>query len=320
MAKANSKLFWKKLFYASSFFPFERLLLWIFQGEIMQRFFLWQTVWLSAFFCACNSAKNVSPEVANHKVASVEFIDVGQGLSALFQIKEDDFAAVYDTGNDSVGFWDSLQSRGIRHLDFAVISHWHRDHVGGLLEWNGNIPIDTIFYSPDSGGIWLRDSVLNLSKRFRAQAIKVQRGKSLPCGDWNCKVLWPSEFAKFTGNNASVVLQISDGTFRVLLTGDLESDAEESLLDLSHDLRAEILQVGHHGSGNSSSLHFLEQIAPKIAVISVGRENSYGHPTPTTLNKLTLVTGDSSRILRTDRHSNILFEWKFRKGLWQGNF
>ncbi len=286
----------------------------------MQKFFLWQTIWVSAFLCACNSAKNISSEIAVHKVASVEFINVGQGLSALFQIKEDGIAAIYDTGNDSIGFWDSLQSRNIRRLDFAIISHWHRDHAGGLLEWDGKIPIDTIFYSPDSEGIWLRDSILNLSKRFGAKAVKVLRGKSLPCGDWNCKILWPSEFAKFSGNNASVVLQISDGTFHTLLTGDLESEAEECLLDLSHNLRAEVLQVGHHGSKNSSSLRFLERVSPKLAVISVGDKNSYGHPAQETLKKLNLVTGDSSLILRTDRLSNILFEWKFGKGLWQRIF
>lgn len=271
---------------------------------------------LAAFLSlGCEYPGESSFENADVGTASVEFLDVGQALSVLF--RADGLSALYDAGGDSSGFWDSLGSRNVRHLDFALVSHWHRDHVGGLLEWDGSVGIDTLFYGADTGGFWLKDSVLKLAKKFRTEAVEVERGRRLPCGLWNCTVLWPSEYGPFGGNGASVVLQISDGDFRTLLTGDLEAAGERALMALSGDLSAELLQVGHHGSGTSSSLAFLERVAPKIAVVSVGKGNSYGHPSAETLAKLALFVGDSSSILRTDREGTVRMEWKFRKGIWR---
>lgn len=272
---------------------------------------------LAAFFAfGCGTPGTASIENADVGAASVEFLDVGQALSVLF--RAEGVSALYDAGEDSSGFWDSLGRRNVRHLDFAVVSHWHRDHAGGFLEWDGSVGIDTLFYGTDTGGVWLKDSVLKLAKKFRTEAVEVERGRRLPCGLWDCNVLWPSEYGSFEGNGASVVLQISDGNLRTLLTGDLEACGERSLMELSGNLSAELLQVGHHGSLTSSSLAFLERVAPKIAVVSVGKGNSYGHPSAGTLSKLSLFVGDTSNILRTDREGAVRMEWKFRKGIWRG--
>ncbi len=267
---------------------------------------------------AIGCSASLSTENADFGMARMHFLDVGQGLSVL--LESSGAFALYDSGNDSTGFWDTLKVRGVRRLKWALISHWHRDHAGGLLEWDGSVSIDTLFYGADTGGFWLKDSILKLAARNGTVARKVLRGTEIGCGAWSCRILWAPEFQKLGGNSSSAALQISDGKFKTLFTGDLEKDGESGLLEISSDLRANLLQVGHHGSKTSSSLPFLEQVAPEYAIVSVGRQNRYGHPAKSTLQKLSFVLGDSSRIFRTDKDGSITVEWKFGTGLWIRNY
>ena len=84
----------------------------------------------------CSQA-DISTEVADFGTAKLEFLDVGQGLSVLIQSSSKERAFLYDAGNDSTGFWDSLHVRNIKHLDWALVSHWHRDHAGGFFSQKG---------------------------------------------------------------------------------------------------------------------------------------------------------------------------------------
>ncbi len=263
---------------------------------------------------------SLSDENADFGMARMHFLDVGQGLSILLEDSPQKAFALYDSGNDSAGFWDTLRMRGVRHLDWALVSHWHRDHAGGFLEWNGSVSIDTLFYGADTGGLWLRDSVLALAARYGTVARKVSRGTKIDCGAWSCRILWTPEFQTLGGNSSSAVLQISDGKSKALFTGDLERDGEAGLLEMSSDLQADLLQVGHHGSKGSSSLPFLERVAPRYAIVSVGKRNRYGHPAESTIRKLSFVLGDSSRIFRTDKDGSVTVEWKLGRGLWIRNY
>lgn len=274
----------------------------------------------ASLLLAIGCSANLSTERADFGTARMHFLDVGQGLSVLLEDSHQGSFALYDSGNDSTGFWDTLKVRGIRHLEWALISHWHRDHAGGFLEWDGSISIDTLFYGADTGGFWLRDSILKLAARHGTVVKEVLRGTEIGCGAWSCRILWPPEFQTLGGNGSSAVLRISDGKFKALFTGDLEKDGETGLSEMSNDLRADILQVGHHGSKTSSSLPFLEQVAPEYAIVSVGKQNRYGHPAKSTLQKLSFVLGDSSRIFRTDKDGSITVEWKLGTGLWIRNY
>lgn len=285
----------------------------------MKSLVLWVLTGTSLLF-AIGCSASLSIENADSGMARLHFLDVGQGLSVLFEFPSAEKFAIYDSGNDSTGFWETLKVRGVRHLDWALISHWHRDHAGGFLEWDGSVSIDTLFYGADTGGFWLRDSVLKLAARNGTVAKKVLRGAAIPCETWSCRILWTPEFQTIGGNNASAILQVSDGKFKALFTGDLEKGGESGLLEMTGDLRANLLQVGHHGSKTSSSLPFLEQVAPEYAVVSVGKKNRYGHPARSTLRKLSFVLGDSSRIFRTDQKGSITVEWKLGTGLWIRNF
>jgi len=249
----------------------------------------------------------------------VHVFNVGQGLAILFE--HEGHFALFDAGPDSIGLADTLYARGVKKLDWVLVSHWHRDHAGGLLDLSlGKNPrpaIGAILYGSDTAGVWLRDSVLFLAKKWGASMRMVERSETWDFGkNWHFRILWPPSYGRWGENNASTVLQVDDGVLSALFTADLEKEGEEKLLSLSPTLHADFLQVGHHGSSQSSTLPFLAQLAPTSAVISVGKNNAYGHPTHSTLQKLALILGDSTRISRTDTQGSLFWEWAFQIGIW----
>lgn len=269
----------------------------------------------------------VSGELQSESSARVTFLDVGQGLAVLMEY-EGRFA-LYDAGPDSVGVMDSLKARGVDTLQWAVVTHYHRDHAGGLLELEAaggtsktRPVVKRLYVGLDTTGGFIRDSLLRLAQRFGIPVDTIFRGRDLQLagrigsdGNLRLKAVWPPEFLPLGGNESSVVLvgrlessdrQTTEGTF--LLTGDLDSVSERRLLELSPSLEADLLQVPHHGSAGSSSLGFLTMVSPRYAAISVGKENGYGHPTSSVLRKLNAVIGDSSAVYRTDMNGSIDFQ------------
>ena len=104
-------------------------------------------------------------------------------------------------------------------------------------------------------------------------------------------------------NNTSLVLRLVDGENSFLFTGDAELEEEHDILDAGYDLSADVLKVGHHGARRSSSYSFLREVMPKYAVISVGKDNSYGHPTDDALSRLRDV---GAEVYRTDLQGHIV--------------
>ena len=265
----------------------------------------------------------VSDEGEEEVPLRVTVLDVGQGLAVLLEY--DGRYGLYDSGPDSAGVGDSLRARGVEELEWVVLSHNHRDHVGGFVDGSlsetSPIRIKRLFVGPDTaGGIW-RDSVLYVAHKrgipvdtlVRGDVVQLgSAGGSLLAETPDIRVLWPPDYETVDGNHGSLVLNVSWGAGSALLTGDLDSLGERELLELSPTLSADLLQVGHHGSAGSSGLAFLAQVAPEYAVASVGDGNPYGHPAPGVLQKLRYVLGDSLRFFRTDRDGSACFE------LWQG--
>ena len=255
----------------------------------------------------------------------VTFLDVGQGLAVL--LEQEGRFAMYDLGPDSAGVWDSLRGRGVDTLEWAVLSHNHRDHGGSFLE-DPKVHIRQLYVGPDTAGGFVRDSVLRVAARLKIPVDTLYRGDELSLGSLTLRVLWPASFLRVGDNGASLVLRgiaggalPEEGSFRsstdgtsFLLMGDLDSAGESALLELSPDVKSELLQVGHHGSSGSSSLRFLSRVAPRQAVISVGAHNGYGHPAENVLHKLQYVIDvptDSSRnsaIARTDLEGTVSYQ------------
>ena len=129
------------------------------------------------------------------------------------------------------------------------------------------------------------------------------RGKRLTFGRWRLTALHPAADDDGPVNERSLVLLAEANGRRALLTGDIESGAERELADCcARDLRADLLKVAHHGSRTSSTEDFLDAVAPRLALISVGVDNVYHHPSPEIVARL----GGASRVLRTDRAGEIV--------------
>jgi competence protein ComEC len=210
-----------------------------------------------------------------------------------------------DPGEDAVSPY--LWSRGFQRLDIVALTHAHHDHIGGLTAILENFRV---------GRLWIGREVSSLSQAAlealaRSRHIPIEHERRGQTTDWDSvhlKVLWPDivpeETAAPPKNNDSLVLRLTYGKRIFLLAGDAEKQAEREIAAESPGdaLRADVLKVGHHGSKNSTMEEFLGRIKPKVALISAGEENPYGHPSREVLERLERA---GVRVLRTDRDGAI---------------
>lgn len=275
------------------------------------------------FLSGCMYVSGTSESEPSMKLSA---IDVGQGLAVL--LEWDGRYAMYDFGPDSMGVVDSLVHRGVDTLEWVLLSHYHRDHIGGFLELLGRgVFVRRLYVGTDESCNYFCDSVYRVASRLKIPVDTVRRGESVRFAENalvgatgaasgasvgiegpQFDVLWPTKYVHVEGNGASVVLLVRYGAARALLTGDLDSLGEKRLLEMNPTLSAELLQVAHHGSAGSNTLQFLSQVSPKYAFVSVGAGNSYGHPVKSVVRKLNLVLGDSTKLYRTDLQGSIRFE------------
>jgi len=270
---------------------------------------------------ACSSGSYEKPERLR-----IEMLDVGQGSA--FLINGKNCNSLYDTGTPKSGIDTMLQNRGVSTLCSVVLSHWHNDHVGGIpmlaeMARKGKLHINRVFFTRDNllsgSAARFRDSCLMLLNGAGIAYSEISRGDTLADFlPWTARVLFPlAGDNSLTENASSVAIRISDSQNSFLFMGDLEAEQEKSILEQEPLLTATALQVGHHGSGTSSSWFFLAQIQPKMAFISAGRGNSYGHPHPETLAKLYLILQDSTQLFRTDKEGSVTVEWLYKTGMWR---
>ena len=211
-----------------------------------------------------------------------------------------------DTGEDVVSPY--LWSRGIRRVDIIVATHAHQDHSGGLAALLENFhPREMWVGTNPSAELLRRAAELRIPVRSPNAS-----APPLDYGGARLEILSPpADFAPATaGNNDSLAFRITYGMQSFLLTGDLEAPMERILLADGRLLHADVLKVGHHGSKTSTSPDFLEAVAPSVAIISAGFENSFGHPHPSVLARL---VERHSAVLRTDRDGLITVRSDGRK-------
>ncbi|WP_053058016.1 ComEC/Rec2 family competence protein [Rubrobacter aplysinae] len=237
----------------------------------------------------------------------LSFIDVGQGGSTLVQSGGESF--LIDAGRPEEGpeVVDFLRSRGVEELDGLVVTHPDADHIGGVPEVLGAMPVQEVYVSDRSPGGSLEAAFLEAVEEEEAELTEVGAGDELVWGASEITVLSPPEGGFSEDNDNSVATLIEHGpdpeTGRVLLTGDAEARAEEYMSQGPETGPLAVLKVGHHGSSTSTTPLFLSRFRPQVAVISVGEDNGYGHPTPQTLRRLRTV---GSEVFRTDEQGDVI--------------
>ena len=247
------------------------------------------------------------PDTPAEDALSITFVDVGQGDSILIQSSLSGKTLLIDGGEkDSYTnkLLPVLKSKGIHSLDYALVTHYHSDHTGGISELLEDNMIKTLMlpdYKHKS-----RDSLYAKAEKSNADVLWVCEGTAFPEIDpaLSIRVLHPQKggFSEDENDN-SVVLFLEYNGSSFLLTGDLEATGEKVLVD-NYDLEADVLKVGHHGSFTSTSQKFLNAVDPTYAVIQVGENNSYGHPHHETLEAL---ENDDVLVYRTDTDGSITF-------------
>ena len=215
----------------------------------------------------------------------IHFIDVGQGDCSL--ILCDGKAMLIDGGesSESSKVYAYLKAHGIDYLDYMVATHAHSDHIGGLSGALNYASIGTAYCSVTE---YDSKTFSSMVKYLNNQGCKITvpvAGDTFSLGSATVQILGP-QIAYDDPNDMSIVLKITYGETSFLFTGDAERTAEADILDAGYDLSSTVLKVGHHGSDTSTSYPFLREIMPEYAVIQVGKDNSYGHPTEDTLSRL----------------------------------
>jgi competence protein ComEC len=205
-----------------------------------------------------------------------------------------------DPGEEAVSPY--LWSRGFQKLDVVALTHAHQDHIGGLTAILDNFRVGTLWIGREVSSPALAN-LEEIARRKEIPIVRETRGAPFPWDDIEMQVLWPenaSSLDRAPQNNDSLVMRAKFGSLGVLLPGDLEKQAEKSMLaeNPSASLHADVLKVGHHGSKNSTTAEFLAAVHPVLAVISAGENNAYGHPHPELLARLDAA---GVRVLRTDR-------------------
>lgn len=227
------------------------------------------------------------------KELTITYLDVGQGDSSVIELP-DGKTIVIDTGRSGRETASFLKYEGREAIDALIFSHIHSDHTGGLDYILKRLEVKELW---DNGRlIYPENFIANIKHRtFNRGDVIVGKGYSI-------YVFHPyPEFYTMYGsdhveaNNDSLVLKIKGSNNSFLFTGDVEEEAEEDLIHLDMWLKSDVIKIPHQGSKTSAYKPFFELVSPRIAVISVGHDNAFGHPHKEILDAL-----QGSRILRTD--------------------
>lgn len=227
----------------------------------------------------------------------VDFLDVGQGDAAFVTFpngktmlidaggrpdyrKSDDDEEEFEPDVPRIGeavVSEFLWEKGISHIDMIVATHADADHVQGLSDIVRNFNVGIAYFGRIDGDPQLKP-LLEEIERSGVPKTTIRAGDVLNIGNVQVNVLNPSGGSVKSANNDSLVLRAIFGTKSMMFTGDIEKEAEASLVDSVLELKSDVVKVPHHGSRSSSTDLFVDTVHPKIAIISIGRRSLFGHP------------------------------------------
>lgn len=235
----------------------------------------------------------------------ITMLDVGQGLSVIAE--DNGHYMIYDGGNRKHSSYvvSYLKKHDITNIDYLIASHYDEDHIAGLVGILNTTTVENAIipnYQTDSD---IYNSFMK-SVNNANSVVYATTGSNYRLGDSFIKVLYGCDGSETLENNMSTVIEIKKDDFSCILTGDAEYSEENALIESGNTLACTVYVVGHHGSSSSSSEAFVKAMNPAVAFISVGADNSYGHPTEKTLKTL---LADNVSIYRTDLQGNISLDY-----------
>lgn len=246
--------------------------------------------------------EEASVSTFNSDSLKVNYIDVGQGDSIFIQLPNKENMLI-DAGEayESENVINYLNNLGIKKIDYVVGTHPHTDHIGGLERVINTFDIGFI-YMPKA--VSTSKTYFDLLTTISNKGLKVKTAKSgvviLSEDNLKLEFIAPNSDNYSDLNNYSAVLKLTylDNTF--LFMGDAETLSED---EITADVNADVIKVGHHGSDSSSGIEFVKKVSPEYAIIMVGEGNSYNHPYQTIIDRYLSV---GAKVLRTDLDGNIV--------------
>ncbi|MCL2708915.1 MAG: MBL fold metallo-hydrolase, partial [Defluviitaleaceae bacterium] len=233
-------------------------------------------------------------------------LDVGQADSILIQTKDN--AVLIDAGESVTRrrLISYLEEAGIKSLDYFIATHPHNDHIGGFIGLLGAVEVKNIVMPDAINTTATFENLIHAAEDNDIPIYVAETGDFIEAGLIALDVLSPGLGGTYPNlNNASLVLRMVYGDTAFLFMGDAEEIIERQVLGAGFDVRANILKVGHHGSKTSTSAAFLDEVRPNAAVISCGKNNTYGHPDAEVLSLLA-EPGRDIMTLRTDERGTII--------------
>ncbi len=265
------------------------------------------------FLCSCKNSSTVSDVTTNKSASStfsIQFIDVGQGDSALVEC--DGHYMLIDGGDKLHGdkVYSTLEEKGIQHLDILAISHLHEDHIGGLIKaLTYATKIDKVIANADYRNNATFRELENELGTNGAQISVPSTGEKFKLGSAEVEV---ADVAAVDDNDA-LVLMITYGQTRFLFTGDIEYNAQKRLYERYNSItkddepyKIDLIKMPHHGSYEESLYTLMRTFMPDYVIFSVGEGNPYGHPHSKTLDMLDNPKSDyHPKLYRTDKDGDI---------------
>jgi len=235
----------------------------------------------------------------------ISFIDVGQADSILLQTPNGK-SVLIDAGNsnDYGTISAYINKQKIKTIDVLAGTHPHEDHIGAMAEVIKNYDIGSIYMPKVTANTKVFKNLLKTIKDKKIQITNPVPGKTIDIDkDVNIGILAPNSNKYGELNNYSIVLKLTYDKTSFIFMGDASAESEKEILEKKYDLKADVLKIGHHGSSSATTASFLEAVNPKYAIISVGKENDYGHPAKEILDRL---KASKIKVLRTDELGTIV--------------
>jgi len=235
--------------------------------------------WIAVATLAVGSvAWTLAPAWSDRPAGEVRLLGVGEGLALL--LRTPDSAVLVDAGRSAGDALRGLAAARVRRLDALILTHADSDHTGGAAALLERVRVGALVVPGAIAGRSEVEPLLRLASDRGIKVLQLAAGDELGWGGIRCRVAWPGARGRLEDNDLSLVAVFTLGGERVLVTGDVEATGEASVVASGVDLRADVLQLSHHGSRTSSTALLLAAVRPRVAIAGTGRRPRFSYPDP----------------------------------------